>query len=288
MNTVKTLFQYFIKRFHLIPLTLLVISDIVVVRAILKNEVLQFIPYLLAFLFVLLYLFHNRVGDDKRDFAFDAKYYPTRAVQKGKISLALLDKMAWITYVLMGAIMLLMDVRSLLIGIPLLGFAWWAKKDFHLPESFKERYFFTYNLLNMLQMFFLQVFIYFALQPFQPFDQLIWVHIAFVFVLSLQIEVTRKIHHQKYPANDQYSDRLGVTKSLLLWLFFGLLGVVLSFYLATMLHVETQTLWAVEGIVVFVLLVGALIFNKKSSAENLFWLCSISSYIGQNLLLAYG
>lgn len=288
MSLTKALIHYLLKRFHLIPLTLLVASDILVVHSILQKEVSNITDYVFAFLFVLLFLFHNRVGDDQRDFAFDAKYYPERQVQKGIISLKVLNRLTIITYFLMVLLMLTINLQSLWIGIPLLLFAWWAKKDFYLPETFKEQYFFLYNLLNMLQMLFLQVFIYFALQPFKAFDLLIWMHIAFVFALSLQIEVTRKIHHKKYPANDQYSDRLGVKASIYLWLMFSILSIFLSFYLGYLMDVDWIMLLVFEGLFLVILFFGGYFFNQKASAENLFWLCSILSYIGQNLLLTYG
>ena len=281
--------NYLLHRFQIIPLTLLVVSDVIVITRMIDLDSTSLLPSFLVFLFIMLYLFGNRVGDDKRDFDFDAEFYPDRAVQKGAITLNQLERLSQICIVGMAGIAIFFGWYSMLLVGPVILFSWWAKKDFSLPIYFKDKFFFQYNILNMLQMLALQIFVYAAALGSLEISLPIWTHVAFVFALSLQIEVTRKIKVNRSPGNDMYSDRLGMKGALILWGFIGLMCVTLSSILMNMLGVALLWVLVLGGTWTAVMLLGAMAYgiSKKESLENLFWAATIGVYIGQNIAIAY-
>jgi len=289
MSAIKSYTDYLLKRFQIIPLSVLVLSDVLVIGRIADVTSNGWWVQATVFFMVLAYLFNNRVGDDKRDFAFDALHYPDRAVQQGTIGLKQLEFLGTLTMMAMVGLAWLLGMTSFLLVIPVWLFGWWAKKDFSLPVWFKEKYFFLYNFLNMLQMLVLQVFIYLSLIDSFDLTPLIWLHVAFVFALSLQVEVTRKIKVQPTTANDMYSDRMGMPWALTLWMLLGAICVLLSSMLAVQMSIELSVVWISATCWMLIMLAGAMYYLKKrvSSAENVFWLAMIVSYVGQNLVLAY-
>ena len=84
--------KYLLKRFQIIPLLGVIITDMMVIDRLTSNREIPFWRFFFSFVFVLAYLFHNRVADDKRDFEFDMEYYPDRDLQKGIISISFLEK----------------------------------------------------------------------------------------------------------------------------------------------------------------------------------------------------
>lgn len=285
----SVLLHYILKRFHLVPLLLLVFSDILVVWRVLETQEQFILKYALSLLFVLLYLFSNRIGDDIRDYHFDLKHYPDRAVQKGQLSLKQLHGMSYLVYALMLIIALLINKESLIAFSVLLFVSLLAKRDFFLPESFKSKWFFSYNLLNMLQMLALQIFVYLALGV-RDFDALVVIHILLVFILSLQTEVTRKIKPVAQSSMDNYSDRLGMKGALILWFFFGLMALTVAIFMADLLNIPALSIFAFELFLLPIALFGAIQYYRKADvqSENIFWLSFILFYIGQNLMLFYG
>lgn len=286
----KAFIQYLLNRFQLIPLSILVLSDVLLIIHIAEAEDQGWLEGAAVFLFVMLYLLNNRVADDKRDFDFDSKHHQERALQSGKISLKLLNGVGYFCLFSMLALSFFFGQAALMVVIPVVLFAYWSKLDFSLPKSFKERYFFLYNFMNMWQMLLLQSFMYFSIMNTFILKPIMWLHIAFVFILSLQVEVTRKIQPNKTTALDTYSDRLGMGGALILWAALGLISLYLFSILASELTISTFTINAALICFVAGLAVGGgtYYYVKSKSAEGLFWLCVILTYVGQNLVMTYG
>ena len=93
MKNSAMLLKYLLKRFQIIPLLALVITDMMAIDRLTSNREIPFWRFFFSFVFVLAYLFHNRVADDKRDFEFDMEYYPDRDLQKGIISISFLENL---------------------------------------------------------------------------------------------------------------------------------------------------------------------------------------------------
>ena len=107
MKNSAMLSKYLLKRFQIIPLLALVITDMMVIDRLTSNREIPSWRFFFSFVFVLAYLFHNRVADDKRDFEFDMEYYPDRDLQKGIISISFLEKASFLMIGLMIVISVL-------------------------------------------------------------------------------------------------------------------------------------------------------------------------------------
>ena len=289
MNSYKIFINYLLERFQIIPLSILVASDILVIYRITYNQNILIWKYVIYFMFVILYLFHNRLADDRRDYDFDIKFYPNRAVQKGLISLRQINNLSYIAIFLMVIIAGSFSFLSLAIFTILILYTLVAKKDFFLPKDFKEKHLFVYNFLNMLQILSLQIFIYVTIINSLDFTHFIYSHILFVFILSIQVEISRKIKPEISLANDLYSDRMGMGRSIILWGVFGIFSIINSAYLAYIIGIQLNTILFLEFIMlIFFIIGGTLYYLKKSlTYENYFLAIMILTYIGQNLFLAY-
>ena len=150
MKNSAMLSKYLLKRFQIIPLLALVITDMMVIDRLTSNREIPFWRFFFSFVFVLAYLFHNRVADDKRDFEFDMEYYPDRDLQKGIISISFLERASFIMIGLMIVISVLMGQLSIMFFLPLLFYTILAKKDFLFLETFKLNTFFTLIILIVI------------------------------------------------------------------------------------------------------------------------------------------
>ena len=289
MNSYKIFINYLLERFQIIPLSILVASDILVIHRITYNQNIFIWKYVIYFMFVILYLFHNRLADDRRDYDFDKKFYPNRAVQKGLISLRQINNLSYIAIFLMLIIAGSFSSLSLAIFILLILYTLVAKKDFFLPKDFKEKHLFVYNFLNMLQILSLQIFIYVSIINSLDFTHFIYSHILFVFILSIQVEISRKIKPEISLANDLYSDRMGMGRSIILWGVFGIFSIINSAYLAYIIGIQLNTILFLEFIMLTLFFIGGTLYYLKKSLtyENYFLAIMILTYIGQNLFLAY-
>ena len=289
MNSYKIFINYLLERFQINPISILVASDILVIYRITYNQNILIWKYVIYFMFVILYLFHNRLADDRRDYDFDKKFYPNRAVQKGLISLRQINNLSYIAIFLMVIIAGSFSFLSLAIFTLLILYTLVAKKDFFLPKDFKEKHLFVYNFLNMLQILSLQIFIYVSIINSLDFTHFIYSHILFVFILSIQVEISRKIKPEISLANDLYSDRMGMGRSIILWGVFGIFSIINSAYLAYIIGIQLNTILFLEFIMLTLFFIGGTLYYLKKSLtyENYFLAIMILTYIGQNLFLAY-
>lgn len=281
----NTWIQYLLKRFQLIPLSLLVASDLLVVQRLTQKDSLDFI---LLGAIVMFYLFHNRVTDDQRDFEFDNQFHNDRAVQKGQISLRQLTILAWTSAFGILFCALLISLQAVFVVLILIAVGRWARADFNLPESFKTQYFFLYNFLNMLQMLVLQTVVYVILLGSLQFDLLIWLHILLVFVLSMHAEWTRKVFPIHQEGRDSYSDRLGFVPALKGWFVFGILVIGAATLLGYNLLGEIQLFLLVQVALFAVLILGMSFYKKfpNKSGEAIFWLSFLILYLTENVCLS--
>lgn len=283
------LFKYLLKRFQIIPLLALVITDMMVIDRLTSNREIPFWRFFFSFVFVLAYLFHNRVADDKRDFEFDMEYYPDRDLQKGIISISFLERASFLMIGLMIIISVSMGQLSIMFFLPLLFYTILAKKDFFFPDNFKIKYLFTYNIINMLQILLLQIFIYVSILEDLILDNILLFHILLVFMLSIQVEITRKTKSKTSKGNELYSDRIGMKGAIILWMFFGVGSMVISSTICVLLGINIKDILFYEAIIFTICFISGFIYlkNPTSFSENIFWCGLLVSYIGQNLILIY-
>ncbi len=289
MRNSAMLSKYLLKRFQIIPLLALVITDMMVIYRLTSNREIPFWRFFFSFVFVLAYLFHNRVADDKRDFEFDMEYYPDRDLQKGIISISFLEKTSFLMIGLMTIISVLMGQLSIIFFLPLFFYTILARKDFFFPDNFKIKYLFTYNIINMLQILLLQIFIYVSILDDLILDNILLFHIILVFILSIQVEITRKTKPNTSKGNELYSDRLGIKGAIMLWMFFGVGSMVISSTICVLLGINIKDILFYEAIIFTVCFISGFTYlkNPTSFSENIFWFGLLVSYIGQNIILIY-
>ena len=290
MTKIQAFINYLHIRFQIIPLIVLLFTDLVVIKRITNEYTIPDWKLYICFLFTLIYLFHNRVADDKRDFDFDLEHYPDRHVQSGQLDIRLMNKVSYFLIGLMILIAIGLGSLSQIIFLPLIVYTLLAKKDFFLPKDFKIKRLFTYNFINMLQLLLLQIFVYVSILNSFQINKTILIHIIFVFLLSIQVEITRKIKPTLSPGNELYSDRLTMKGSLILWSISGTLCGFVCVWLSSLIQIDIfKTIIFVIIIQSFSFLTGYLFYSYKNSKfENLFWLGLISSYVLQNVILIYG
>jgi len=289
MKNGAMLFKYLLKRFQIIPLLALVITDMMVIDRLTSNREIPLWRFFFSFVFVLAYLFHNRVADDKRDFEFDMEYYPDRDLQKGIISISFLERASFLMIGLMIIISVSMGQLSIMFFLPLLFYTILAKKDFFFPDNFKIKYLFTYNIINMLQILLLQIFIYVSILDDLILDNILLFHVLLVFILSIQVEITRKTKPKTSKGNELYSDRLGMKGAIMLWMFFGVGSMVISSTICVLLGINVKDILFYEAIIFTICFISGSKYlkNPTSFSENIFWCGLLVSYIGQNLILIY-
>jgi hypothetical protein len=93
-----------------------------------------------------------------------------------------------------------------------------------------------------------QIIIYGSIINSLDFTPFIYSHILFVFILSIQVEKSRKINPELILANDLYSDRMGMGRSIILWGFFGIFSILDSAYLAYLPGPQLNTILLLEFI----------------------------------------
>jgi 4-hydroxybenzoate polyprenyltransferase len=170
------------------------------------------VPALLA---SVAFMLHLRIADDYRDFAHDRLHHPERPLPSGAITirdLAPVDLIAVAIFVICG---LFAGAEAAAIAFLMIAFSYFASRDFLLGQRIR-RHFFAYNLINMLQMGFLQILIYhFASSHVRP-TRAIVLHFLFTFAGSLIVELLRKIKvpGQDGTGRDTYTSRLGFRTAL--------------------------------------------------------------------------
>ena len=141
----------------------------------------------------------------------------------------------------------------------------------------------------MLQILLLQIFIYVSILDDLILDNILLFHIILVFILSIQVEITRKTKPNTSKGNELYSDRLGIKGAIMLWMFFGVVSMVISATICVLLGINIIDILFYEAIIFTVCFISGFTYlkNPTSFSENIFWFGLLVSYIGQNIILIY-
>ncbi|HII69052.1 TPA: hypothetical protein HA270_04195 [Candidatus Woesearchaeota archaeon] len=169
-------------------------------------------PIGIATITVVLFMFHMRVFDDMKDKRFDDRHHPSRLIQKGKISLKALLVIDLLGIAVQFILTLLYSVNAVIWLLFAYAYAALAGADF-MAGTVLRRHFFLYNLLNILQLFFVQLYIYAMFTPFFSLtDPGLFIHFLFAIGNAGILEIARKLKapEQESTGNDTYSARLGI------------------------------------------------------------------------------
>jgi len=288
MNLLKRFNTYQKERF---PLVILVATTTAVVLS--SNAVtlssLSPVSFLAAFFAGLLYLFHIRVIDEIRDNQHDNTYHLSRPIPRGVISLKELKTLDAVGVGVFLVIAFLFGKLTLLIGVVALLYTYLAGKEFFLGEIIRAK-FFIYNAVNLVQMVLLQFFVYSLFSNTWYKGNLVWIHLLFIFINAILLEVLRKIkiEPEESIGHDTYSWHIGFKRSLATFLAFAFISY------ATFLWILLKNSIAVIPISVSVLFVVPLLVStishsrkKTKKSENLLYLSTLIMYVGLNLIIYF-
>jgi len=161
-----------------------------------------------------------RVFDDSKDEDFDEKFHKKRPVQRGLISLKELNLINTVSMSLQFIINAFFSLAATFWWVISLCYSLLAKYEFFC-KSFIRKQFMLYNFLNLMQMFFLQIYIYYLINPNLSFaDPLLLIHFIFVLSNAMILEVARKLKGKREISKglDTYSSRYGIKQSAYLYM----------------------------------------------------------------------
>jgi len=224
----------------------------------------------IAFITLVLFMFHIRVLDEYKDYHFDLKYHSTRPVQRGLISLRELLYMDILGLILMFSINVYFFPNSTFFILLALGYTIVTGNDFFLGKKIRKK-FYLYNFLNMLQLLIFQFYLYHIVNPqFSFFELTLLLHFVFVLLNISFLEVARKIQpvSSQKRGMDTYSERLGVSRvaSVFTFIFFSV--YLLFFWMLNLIGYSPLIIFCsliFLNLVLFSSLIYVLYNNKFSS-----------------------
>jgi len=242
-----------------------------------------------AFLAGLFYMFHIRVIDEVRDNAHDTTYHTHRPIPRGAISLRELKIMDGIGVAGFLIIALLFGKLTFLLAIVSLAYTFLAGKEFFLGERIRSR-FFIYNAVNIVQLVLLQFFVYSLFSHVWYKHDQVWIHLLFIFVNALLIEILRKvkIKPEESVGHDTYSWHIGFDRALLVSLLF----VFMSYGTFLWLLFTSGFSPLAFSISAFFMIVCVLSFfghshSKNKKSENYLYGSTLLLYIALNVLIYF-
>ena len=170
---------------------------------------------IVSFITLILFMFHIRVLDEYKDYRFDSEYHGDRPVQKGIISLKELLILNIAGLFVQVLINLFISPTAFLFWLVAFGYTIIAGNEFFMGKWIKKK-FFLYNFLNLLQLLFLQFYLYEMIEPSFSFkNELLTIHFVFVLFNVGVLEFGRKLKtkDEETKGRDTYSSRLGIKRA---------------------------------------------------------------------------
>ena len=293
-NLFTRFYNYQLERFPILVILLTGFSVIISSAAVALPEgqdLYQVMAELILALIVsVLFMYHIRVIDEFRDHKFDSKYHPNRPVQRGLISLRELLIIDFFGIILQFLINFNFSNLSMLLWISAFGYTIISGNDFFLGDRIKKR-FFLYNLLNLVQLFIFQFYLYSIFNPqFSFFDILLVSHFIFAILNVSLLEFTRKVKSSSMESlvKDTYSSRFGREGACSILIIIALFSFAIFTY---SLFALSMNFFLFSGGLVFLNLVifGSIIylFYDNKISELFLQGFSILFYIGTHLLLSF-
>lgn len=229
----RNILQYFHERFPIVPVLLYAAGYAGLLIGNLYTTPKSLSLFITITLIFTCFLFRQRVVDEFRDFAHDAKYFPHRPVQRGLVSKKQVVTMGILAFLL--ELVLILRISPLIRYIPILLFNVLMANDFYikpwLDKHFTEHFFIHESFFIIFGWFFIS-----SLSPQLPFTQLIQILIILVSG-SMSVELVRKYKprysNQGKIVKDSYCAVWGTNKTLSFLIFLTSLIGLFSFMLKT-------------------------------------------------------
>lgn len=284
MKLIKSFLKYQQERFPLLFLFPISLSGVIGAAAILGHH--NWITIISATFVTVAFIFHVRVIDEIRDFLHDTEFHPDRPVQKKTISIKELKILRLISLFVFFGISIFFSLKTFILAVLVFLYSSLAGYDFFCSKKIRK-YFYAYNLLNMVQLVGLQLIVYTMFGWNYTFTPITISHILIVFLLSSLLEVGRKIKlvDKETFGKDTYSAHLGFRGAIIL---FSVIFILALSPLGYILSINGK----LYGLAIpsFVAVLGLYIsvthhFKKTIQSEKLFALFYFIYYIIINITL---
>ena len=193
--------------------TLAVVLSSLIINIPAKDTISKhWVEVLIGTITCLLFMFHIRVLDEYKDLEFDGQYHPERPVQRGIIKLKELRFLDIVGLIIQAFLNLFFSLTSFLYWLIALIYTLIAGKEFFI-KNWIRKHFYLYNILNLLQLFLLQIYLYALIDKnFSLKNSLLTIHFIFALLNALLLEFARKMYSKddESKGKDTYSSRLGV------------------------------------------------------------------------------
>ena len=245
---------------------------------------------IVSFVTLLLFMFHIRVLDEHKDYEFDTKYHKDRPIQRGLISLKELLILDIIGLVVLFVLNIFFPLRAMIFLFIALGYTLLAGNEFFMKNWIRKR-FFLYNFLNLLQLLFLQFYLYSLIDPKFSFKNiLLTVHFVFVLFNVGILEFARKLKakSEETDAKDTYSSRLGIKKSVIVYILICFTVYGLFSYMFSSLGFS-WILFAISLTFLNLVILTTLIYMSNNNKISSLLLQSFAAlfYISMHLILVF-
>ena len=294
MNLLKRFNIYQKERFQIAILLFTTISVVLSSAAVvLKPEEAIFnhwIEIIIGLITSLLFMFHIRVLDEHKDYDFDLKYHKDRPVQKRIISLKELLFINLIGLIILFSINIINSVKATIFLLFAFGYTLIAGKEFFIRNWIRKR-FFLYNFVNLLQLLFLQFYLYSIIEPnFSFSDPILSLHFVFVLFNVGLLEFARKLKtkSEENEAQDTYSAKLGIKKASMIYT--AICFIVFGLFTYMFFQINKSMLLFLIGLLSLNLTISSIIYyaiEKNKNASIILQVFAVSFYISMHLLLVF-
>ena len=237
----------------------------------------------------LFFMFSIRVFDDSKDKGFDDLFHLKRPVQRGLISMRELNIVNIGLLFFQAIINIVYSLQSFLYWIVAMAYSLLARSEFFMSEVIRKKFIF-YNALNMMQIFFLQIYLYKLLNPSFSFSSMIFMHAIFVLSNAIILEIARKLKSVKDESSgkDTYSGRYGYKIASLMFTvsyiftYILFINIILALGYSLFVFILGFALLSIIGL-------STIYYYKERSKISSYILqaCARLFYIGTHLLIAW-
>ncbi len=255
------------------------------------NSIFDFITEIFfSIITLLLFMFHIRVLDEYKDYDFDSIYHKERPIQRGLITLKELLIIDIIGLLIIFSLNVFFSQRAFIFLLITFGYTLIAGKEFFVKNWIRKR-FFLYNFLNLLQLLFLQFYLYSLINPNFSFKNLILiVHFIFVLFNVGIIEFARKLKakSEETDAKDTYSSRLGIKNASFVYILICFTVYGLFIYMLLSLGFSS-IIFSVSLTFLNLVILSTLFYvlNKNQKSSFLLQVFASLFYISMHLLLVF-
>ncbi len=269
------------------PLQVLVFTTLstVLASADLATESFTIGQVLVAFIITILFLFHIRAIDERRDFTNDSKLHPDRPVQQGVISIKTLLTLSITGIVISLILAFFTSIPTFIIACFFIVFTSFAAFDFFIPSVFKNKPV-LYHIVNSPQMVLLQWLIFSIFTKSFSLSTEMYLFMLLIYNNIFILELVRKINAPEKDSGDSFTAHLGLKKSLIFLISLVLSGFII--YVFILSGVDAHQSFYFYGVVVSLIAIGVFgyfNFYPRKSFQKIMELSAVLLYVFINMFI---